>query len=434
MRSRSTPRRCAIADGEPAILTNRGKTLAQLGRLDEALASHDMALARAPNHVNALYNRGNVLLALKRHAEAVASYDRALAIKPDLGPALSNRGNAKQALGASTARRLSDYERAHALMPDDNQVGCNLGLALHNLNRDQEALHAYAEVLKRDPAAASCALQRGASRCCGWATIKRGWREYEWRWGCAVFPAYGAKFAGATVARRRRTCAGRRILLHGEQGFGDMIQFVRYVPLVEGSAAHGDSRKCRPELAALTQSMSGVDEFVSAVAQPLPGFDLHCPLLSLPHAFGTETGIHSGRRSLISTAPPDRNAKWDERLRALGATAHRAGLVRPRRHHVNDWHRSIAFGTLQPLFAACKGSFVSLQIDVRDSDQPKRSPRSRALLSLGAELADFADTAAAIAAARSGHHHRYVRCPSRRRAWQAGLDHAAVVGGFPLAS
>jgi tetratricopeptide (TPR) repeat protein len=380
----------AIADGEPAILTNRGKTLALLGRLDEALASHDMALARAPNHVNALYNRGNVLLALKRHAEAVASYDRALAIKPDLGPAFSNRGNANQALGLNR-EALSDYERAHALMPDDNQVGCNLGLALHNLNRDQDALRAYADVLGRNPAAAA-AHYNAAIALLRQGDFKRGWREYEWRWRCAFFQPMVRELP-APLWLGAEDLAGRRILLHGEQGFGDMIQFLRYVPLVKqrGATVILD---VPPELASLARSVSGVDEF-TVPGQPLPGFDLHCPLLSLPHAFGTEIDSIPASIPYLEAAP-ERSAKWDERLRAMARPC--IGLVwSGRSTHVNDLHRSLAFEVLKPLFDACQGSFVSLQIEIRDSDQPAVAAQPR-LLSLGAELADFADTAATIAA------------------------------------
>ena len=416
----------AIAEGEPAILTNRGKTLAQLGRLDEALASHDMALARAPHHVNALYNRGNVLLALKRHAEAVASYDRALAIKPDLGPALSNRGNANQALGLNR-EALSDYERAHALMPDDNQVGCNLGLALHNLNRDQDALRAYAEVLKRDPAAAA-AHYNAAIALLRLGDFKRGWREYEWRWRCAFFQPM-VRNLPAPLWLGAEDLAGRRILLHGEQGFGDMIQFLRYVPLAKqrGATVILD---VPPELAALAHSLRGVDEF-AVPGQPLPGFDMHCPLLSLPHAFGTEIESIPAEIPYLD-APPDRKAKWDERFRAMARP--RIGLVwSGRSTHVNDRQRSIAFGNAATAVRRMLGLFCQLA----DRDTRWRSAgrrRAAAIVVIGRRACRFCRHRRHDRRARSRHHHRHIRCPSRRRAWQAGLDHAAMVGGFPLAS
>jgi tetratricopeptide (TPR) repeat protein len=378
-----------VAGNEPAILSNRGNALAQLGRLQDALADQERALAREPKYFNALYNRSNMLLKLRRFSEAIAGYDRVLEINPDFGPAFNNRGNAK--LASSCEREaLVDYERAAALLPDNEEVGCNVGIGRYNLNRDKDALAAYTQVLSRNPASAIAHYQSALSLL-RLGDFQSGWQEYEWRWGCPFFQPMLRKLP-APLWRGRDDLTGKRILLHGEQGFGDMMQFVRYVPLVKARGATV-ILEIPPELASLLRSVVGVDEFV-VHGEHLPGFDFHCPLLTLPLSLQTDVATIPAAVPYLSVLP-DRCAHWLERIGSLKGP--RIGLVwSGRATHARDHSRSLAFTTLAPLLTASGGSFVSLQVETRDADRAALDAQSQ-ILSLDGELRDFGDTAAVIA-------------------------------------
>ena len=148
--STSSARHCASSPNDAAAHANLGLALRQLGRVDEALASHDRALALKPDYAQAHNNRGNALRDLGRHAEALASYDRALALLPDYANALKNRGDTLLDLNRP-AEALASYDRALALKPDDAGMGNDRGIALGELGRHAEAVAAFDGVLARNP-------------------------------------------------------------------------------------------------------------------------------------------------------------------------------------------------------------------------------------------------------------------------------------------
>ena len=136
----------AIKPDHVDALNNRGNIFAMLKRLDEALASYDKALALKPSYVDALSNRGNILAMLTRRDEALASYDRALAIKPDHVDALVNRGNILIEL-ERLDEALAGYDRALAIKPDHVDTLKNRGNVLAKLKRRDEALASYDKAL-----------------------------------------------------------------------------------------------------------------------------------------------------------------------------------------------------------------------------------------------------------------------------------------------
>jgi tetratricopeptide (TPR) repeat protein len=377
-----------LAPREPSILANRGNALTSLGRTSEAIASYDKALSIAPDHLNALYNRGNARLAQQRCADAIANYDRVVALKPDFMPALNNRGNAKLTLGRYDLA-LEDYQRAAKLAPRDAEVLGNLGTTLHNLNRHRDALAVLDAVIAATPSHA-LAHFNAALVLLHLGEFRRGWQEYEWRWGTPFFAPQRRPFTAPMW--RGGDIAGRTILLHAEQGFGDTIQFLRYVPLVAGRGARVIVEVPR-ELAEIAATVAGAHQVIHR-GDALPAFDMHCPLLSLPLAFATELAGIPAQTPYIAAAPA-RIAEWRERIEARGRP--RIGLVwSGRPSHRNDMHRSIPFASLGPLFGAADRTFVSLQSDVREDDRAAVGAQTR-LIRLAHPFADFADTAAVIA-------------------------------------
>ena len=231
-------------------LCNRGAALHEQSRFEEAVASYDRALAIRSNYINALCNRGGALQRLNLLDDALASYERALALAPNHAEALSNRGITLHRLGR-LEEALTSYDRALAVRPDYAEALCNRGVTLHEMRRFDEALASYAGALAVRPDYAEAHFNEGLCRALR-GDYQRGLLKFEWRWQ-------------AEQSQQKRNfreplwlgsgeIAGKTILLHAEQGFGDTIQFCRYVPLVAARGARVVLEVQRP----LRRLMSGL--------------------------------------------------------------------------------------------------------------------------------------------------------------------------------
>ncbi len=370
----------------PKALSNRGVTLQALNRFEEPLESYDRALAVRPEYPEALYNRGIVLHQLKRFEEALESYDRALAQRPDYAEALSNRG-----LTLHEMRRfeeaLASFDAAHALRPDYGEAHSHRGTTLHEMQRFAEALASYDRAVNLRP---DCAVAHYNLALCQLPTgdFERGWPEREWRWQTEQSGRWNFK---QPVWRGSNDIAGKTILVHAEQGFGDMIQFCRYVPLVAERAARVILEVPEP-LHQLMGTLRGVSQVVSR-GQPLPPFDMHCPLLSLPLAFHTRLDTIPSAVPYLG-APSQASLDWNLRLGPRNRP--RIGLCwSGRSEHKNDRNRSIILDSLLRLLDF-DATFVSLQQQVRAYDVAALESRSN-LLHFGGDLKNFFDTGALIA-------------------------------------
>jgi hypothetical protein len=227
--------------------------------------------------------------------------------------------------------------------------------------------------------------------------LARGWAAYEWRWRTARFAARAGRFAQPPWLGAEAP-AGKTILLHAEQGFGDTLQFCRYAAPVAARGARVVLEVARP-LARLMATLDGVAAVV-AEGDELPAFDLHCPLMSLPLAFGTTLETVPPPARLVPV--PERVAAWQLRLAAVEGI--RVGLVwagssnktYPEGRAI-DRRRSITLDHYLPLAAVAGVSFVSLQKG-EAALRGAAPPPGMALLDATDGLADFADTAALVAA------------------------------------
>jgi tetratricopeptide (TPR) repeat protein len=334
--------------------TNRGNALFRLKRFPEALDSYEKAVEIAPEQVQGLNNRGIALAALGRHDEAFKSYNRAIELDPNFVEAYVNRGNLFGAVGC-VERALADYTAALGINPDRVEARWNASLAQLTLGR-----------------------------------FRAGWKEYEWRWRKEETAGHRRNFSQPLWLGEEEV-AGRSILLHAEQGMGDTLQFVRYAPLLARRGAKVILEVQAP-LQPLLSAVEGVADTL-ALGSALPSFDLHCPFMSLPLAFGTELGTIPSDIPYVA-APADRRSKWQARLgaqRALRVGVAWAGSP----IHINDRNRSIPLRRFSALFAAPDVEFVSLQKELPPGDAATLA-RHGNVISLGGELEDFADTAALV--------------------------------------
>ena len=366
-------------------ISNRGMVLHELKRFDEALASYERALGLQPDYAMALYNRGVTLHALKRYDEALASYDRALGLQPDYAEALNNRGLTLHALKRFD-EALASYDRALGLQPDYATAFNNRGTLLRDLMRPGEALASYERAVALAPDSAEANWNESLLRLLT-GDYSRGWAKYEWRWQNEPMSFAKRNFA-QPLWLGGEAIGGKTILLHSEQGLGDTIQFCRYVPLVAALGARVIVEVARP-LAEIAVSLSGATQVIPE-GDPLPDFDLQCPLLSLPLALGTQLETIPSETPYLH-APAQSATDWGARLGAK--TGPRIGLVWSGNVMVKE-DRSIGLRALQPILDVA-ATFVSVQKDLLPVDAALLKDRGD-IPHFGGELASFSDTAALI--------------------------------------
>lgn len=421
----------ALRPDDAGTLNNRGVTLRALQQFDEAVASYDRAIEAQPNYSEAYFNRGNAQLEMERLDDAIASYDHAIALRPDYTEAFNNRGNAqreaerlddamasyKQALAirpdyvdalSNCGRTLMElsrnnealaiFDQARALLPDSDAVHYNRGLAFHELMRFPEAIESYDRAISITPDYGNAHFAKSVSLLL-LGDFDRGWREYEWRWSVdkTKFPDRERVFP-QPLWLGDADISGRTVLLHAEQGFGDIIQFCQFASLVAQCGAQV-VLQVEPELKSLMASLAGCSSVI-AQDDALPPFDYHTPLMSLPLAFKTSLITIPNSVPYLS-APPEKVDVWRERLG--GRTGARVGLVwagNPRMGIRNarllDRRRSMHFDQLARLFEQDKCQFVSLQKGGEAAEQLCNSPLRDRVLDITADLRDFSDTAAVI--------------------------------------
>lgn len=415
----SIPKSIQINDAEEAY--DQGLALQQLGRHEEALANFDRALQIKPNYVEALGKRSITLRLLKRCDEAIACIDSALSLDPGYIPVMNNRGNILQDLGQFN-NALIWYDRALELKPDyadawynrglalleidrfddalnsfDRALQCkpdnvdaltNKGLALRSLNRIEEALSCFEQALRINPDHPDAHFNEGSCRLL-LGDLELGWEKYEWRWKCNQFNSINPTLT-CQPWLGKVSIQDKTLLLHSEQGLGDTIHFCRYVKLL---AERGATvlLAVQPELTSLLTDLDGI-HMIYAMGEPLPAFDFHCPLLSLPFVFNTRlTSIPSDVPYLRSN--PDRVALW--RARLGNASLPRIGIAwAGSAIHENDRNRSIALSKFSEITSS-QAMFVSLQKEIKDADKACLHHRGD-ILFLGDTLEDFTDTAALV--------------------------------------
>jgi tetratricopeptide (TPR) repeat protein len=386
----SFERALALEPDHVEALNNRGRALVEAGRAAEALASFDHVLRIAPAHIEAQINRGNTLLALGRRDEAIAEYHRVLALQPNHPGAHFNRGNALCELSRH-ADAVVAYERALAVVPGNAKALKNCGVALVALNRHRDALACYNRALAIDRSDADAHFNR-ALALLGLGDYRAGFAEYEWRWKRTGMPP--RRNLGRPLWLGEYPLGRKTILLHAEQGLGDTIHFIRYASLLARTGATVIVEAPR-ELATLLARVNGVAQVVERGA-PLPAFDVHCPIASLPLALHTEPGSIPADIPYVS-APDERLARWRTRLEPVArpriALAWSGSAI-----HVNDRNRSLALAGLDLLLGVAGVNFISVQRDLRSDDQELIQHDQR-IVHVGSELADFDDTAAVLALA-----------------------------------
>jgi tetratricopeptide (TPR) repeat protein len=378
----------ALVPDDPNTHNGRGRLLVQLQRPAEALAVFDRAVALSPRHFEAQANRGNALAALGRLDEALAQYDALLAEHPTRPALHFNRGNALARQGRHD-EAIAAYDQALASRPDYVAAHLNRGTALQALNRHQEAIASFENVLAIDPRNPDAAHNAALSRLT-LGDYRAGLAQHETRFARSGMPARRRGF-GKPLWLGEFPLQRKTILLHAEQGLGDTIQFARYASLLAGLGGKV-VLEVPAELVTLLGRVAGVAHVVARGA-PLPAFDLHCPMGSLPLALATEVATIPAAIPYLA-ASRERIAQWRPRLAQLDSP--RVAIAwSGSPSHPNDRNRSLALARLAPLLGLHQVSFIGLARELSDADAATLAGMAR-ITSIGPELRDFDDTAAVL--------------------------------------
>ena len=374
-----------------AFHASLGRVFRQLGRAREAEACFRDALRLDPGLFEVMLKLGNIHRERGELEFAEACYRDALARKPDYAEAHANLGVVLKARG-QLDEAISHYRTALQHRPDLAPIHRNLGNALQAQTRTTQAIASYRESIRVDPEYADAHLNLALALLLA-GEFEEGWREYEWRWKCDAARKINVLRGGfAQPLWDGADLAGRRLLLQAEQGYGDAIQFVRFADAIARRGATVIV-ECQPELKRLLASAAGVAEVV-ARDEPLPDFDLHCPLI------GVARILRIGLEAIPAEVPylsggASRSAYWRERLGGERGTL-RVGLVwAGAQQHSNDRTRSLSLAALSPLAAAPNIAFYSLQKGPA-ALQAASPPAPMRLHDATEQLQDFADSAALV--------------------------------------
>jgi tetratricopeptide (TPR) repeat protein len=378
----------AIDPTNVADLRNRGVVQTKLDRLSDALADYNAALELRPNDPDLLVRRAMILNRIDRREDALRDVDRAVSLAPDAPDVLNSRVIILDNLGRYIDA-FSDIDRMLSLQPDHIDAINNSGMIFARLGRFKEALSCYDRSLFLQPDQAQARYNRSLVRLAMGDWI-RGFKEFESRWNTAPLNkarlgGLGPLWLGGDEDLNRKT-----ILLYHEQGYGDTLQCVRYVPLLAERGAKV-ILAVPSTLANLMRSLPGLSAVVAGPLE-LPPHDYQSPLMSLPFAFRTTPDTIPNRAPYLRAEQAKVDA-WKSRLGLRSKP--RIGLVwGGRRYAPINYPRDVPLAALRPLFSL-DAEFIGLQKEIAESDHNmlKHLPHLR---SFGEALEDFADTAALI--------------------------------------
>lgn len=351
-----------IKADQPLIWFNHGLILAKAGMFQEALASFDHMLALDPNFGAGRRQRATTLMNLERYQEA-----------------------------------LDEFAVAERLLPGDPISVKERGLAWQHCRQFDQALKAYDRALAMDPNHADAWVCKAYLKLT-LGDLPGGFPHFEWRWRTASLrrlPQKARRHDGTTLWLGETDIAGKTILIWGEGGFGDEIQFCRYATL----AARRGARvivETSPGLAKLMSTLEGAS-LVITPDDPLPDHDLQCPMMSLPLAFGTTLETIPGKVPNLY-ADAIRASQWHNQLSHLQGP--RVGLVWGAGTRIGDAamvalerQKSIPLRAFAPLVSVSGCSFVSIQLGPAAKQVP---PPGLILHDDTQHINDFADTAALV--------------------------------------
>ncbi len=363
------------------VAYNYGIVLHSMGKLDDAIRQWSRAVAVNPWHGDAQFNLGRAYMDMKLWSEALAPCESAAALNPENKAALANLGAVNFQLGRMAEAKYC-FGLAVKVAPAFVQGWINLGLAEMRTGNAEAAVAALQQAVALEPENVLAHFNLGHALLRA-GRVPEGLAELEWRRRLLKLPfpdAGKAPWQGGDAA-------GKTVLLYGEQGQGDVIDYLRFAQSVAERAA-AVVVCCHPGLVGIARRARGVADAVAFGETP-PPFDVHAPLMSLPHLLGAAAG--DGPAAPYVTAP-------EPAALPGGGGSLRVGLVWAGNPEFDDdANRSTTFAAFRPLLDVAGASFYSLQVGAAANQMADPGATGR-IADLGGGFGDFIDTAAAIQA------------------------------------
>jgi len=277
-------------------------------KVDIAIKNYIHAIEIEPNFKEAYLNLGVCLEEKRMWETALESYDRVIEIDHQYASAHNNRGNTLKELHRFD-EAIQSYHRAISINPNYVEAYSNLGVAYRDLNLLNESLDCFEKAISIEPNYYSAKFNRSLTLLHS-GKISEGFREYEWRWESNSLKRSKRNYL-IPLWLGEQSLLGKTILIYGEQGLGDVIQFCRYVEMVASSGANV-ILEVPISLSQLMKSIKGVSKVVTKGDQ-LPHLDYQCPMMSLPLAFKTELDTIPAKIPYLNV-PEEKKQYWRERL------------------------------------------------------------------------------------------------------------------------
>ena len=332
---------------------NMGNALKVMGRNEEATTCFEKAITIRPDFFQAHYNLGISLQEVGKIEQAISHYQHAISNYPDYAEAHNNIGIALLEIGKHEDA-ITHYQKAISLNPDYAEANNNLGIALQEIGKHEDAITHYRKAISIKPSFAEAHFNLSCLYLL-LGNFEKGWEEYEWRLKLKSNIEHTRSFTQPQWDGR--PLDGKTILIHAEQGLGDTIQFIRYIPML--AKAGGDIVvECDAKLSHLFSGYEDITRFIGT-GDELPDFDIHASLLSLPNIFKTS----------LNSTPSDTNyihindnlvGSWKNKLSSLKKL--KVGLCwQGSVDNRKDQSRSIPLKYFSDILNIIDISFVSLQ-------------------------------------------------------------------------
>jgi tetratricopeptide (TPR) repeat protein len=386
---RHSERAVGLRPNSSEFRNNLGVAFIELGRTNEAVTALEAASALNPKGAEILNNLGIAYMGIGDLDKSVIHLQSALVLRNDWADVHHNLGNALRRMN-----RLEDatphFQRALKLDPDNYKIHGSYALALLTMNRPEDAIAAYQQALDLAPDEPELHKGLGIAQLMT-GDMAQGWRNYEWRWRCAGFTERNFN----SSRWRGQRIENATLLIHAEQGFGDSLQFCRYIPLARKlSGAKRVIVEVQRPLLRLLRCL--VDDTCDIIARrdPIPAVDFDIPMLSLPGLFDTTLDAVPADTPYLKNSEALERA-WKKRVNAAAASPdiHKIGFVwsgNPNRQ--DDALRSCPIEEFARLWNVPDRAVYSLQVDAA----PDALTQFPHVVDFSREISDFADTAALI--------------------------------------
>jgi tetratricopeptide (TPR) repeat protein len=363
--------------------------LMRLNRHKEAISHYAEVLQDAPDRVDVLSNIGNAYAATDQYDTAYDYLQRLVTLHPDDAGAHSNLANLYSKMNRYE-ESVAAYEKALELRPIYPEALNNFAITLRRLNRTEDSIKYLERAIEQREGFPDANWNRALSLLLA-GRLEEGFEAYEWRWRGAVKELRPRKLS-APIWKKGDSIAGKRLLIHSEQGLGDHIQYMRFMPQLRALGAQPIMEIPEP-LLAICQDFDPATEWSERGAKKLPAYDLYAPMMSLTHLLGTNLQNIPSPDGYFRTRP-DKVAHFRSQLADL--TGLKVGLVwsgNPK--HMNDRNRSLSLAPMLGAFGASGAHFISVMKEVRPSDR-QHMDATGLVRDFSAQLNDFTDTAALI--------------------------------------